>query len=94
MINNTNSQEKKLFQSFLQFKTAKEVESFCRDLMTEAEIRDFAGRLEVAKKLDAGYPQRSVSEKTGVSIATVTRVNKALTGKDKGYRLLIDRLKA
>lgn len=94
MSNKTNLLEKKLFESFLYLENVKEIENYCRDLMTEAEIRELAGRLEVAKNLDAGNSQRNVSEKTGVSIATVTRVNKALLGKEKGYKLLIDRLKA
>ncbi|MCL4148363.1 UNVERIFIED_CONTAM: hypothetical protein GTU68_048865 [Idotea baltica] len=60
--------------------------------MTEAEIQQLSGRLEVAKKLDLGFSQRSVSEETDVSIATVTRISKVLNGAVKGYRLVLDRI--
>ena len=82
-----------MFQAFLKLKTADEVARFCRDLMTEGEIEEFANRWEVARQLDKGLSQRKVSKKTGVSIATVTRVNKWLKRGMEGYKLVLDRSK-
>ena len=87
-----NDKTESLFNAFLQLKTADEVANFCRDLMTEAEIEEFAGRWQVAQKLSEGLPQRTVSSLTGVSIATVTRVNQWLQRGMGGYQLVISRL--
>jgi TrpR-related protein YerC/YecD len=87
-----NPRSKKLFAAFLQLKTPEEVANFCRDLMTEAEIAEFAGRWEVAQKLAQGKSQRSVAAETGVSIATVTRVNQWLKRGMGGYELVLKRL--
>lgn len=86
------TETKELFTAFLQLKTADEVAAFCRDLMTEAEIKEFAGRFAVAKELQAGKSQREVSRKTGVSIATVTRVNQWLQRGMNGYKTVLARL--
>lgn len=70
------------------------------DMLTSEEkkelagaIKNLAGRLEVAKRLDNGESQRKVSADTGVSIAIVTRVNRFLKRGKGGYRLVLDRLK-
>ena len=84
---------KQLYKAFLQLKTEAEVEAFCTDLMTPQEIETFAGRWAVAQELDKGTPQRKVSSLTGVSIATVTRVNRFLNRGAQGYRLVLDRVK-
>jgi len=85
-------QSKSLFSAFLQLKTNEEVGKFCRDLMTESEIQEFASRWQVAQELDSGLPQRQVSKKTGTSIATVTRVNQWLKRGMGGYKLVLSRL--
>jgi len=87
-----NKKTKSLFKAILLLKTEEEVANFCRDLMTEPEIEEFASRWEVAQKLAKGLSQRNVSAETGVSIATVTRVNQWLKRGMNGYKLVIDRL--
>ena len=64
---------------------------FLRDLLTEPELQEFSGRLMVAKALSEGKSQRVVAKETGISIATVTRVNKWLTRGTGGYKKVIDR---
>jgi TrpR-related protein YerC/YecD len=87
-----NEKSDELFNAFLQLKNADEVADFCRDLMTEPEILEFAGRFAAAKELYSGKPQRQVSQETGVSIATVTRVNQWLQRGMNGYKTVLDRL--
>lgn len=86
------TQTDELFSAFLQLSNLDEVADFCRDLMTESEIEEFARRWQVAQALAAGHPQRKVSEITGVSIATVTRVNQWLKRGMNGYQRVLDRL--
>jgi len=91
-ISQVTTKTNSLFKAFLLLKKADEVGRFCRDLMTEQEIEEFASRWEVAQKLNEGKSQRDVSLKTGVSIATVTRVNQWLKRGKNGYQLVLERM--
>jgi TrpR-related protein YerC/YecD len=64
---------------------------FLRDLCTVSEIREFAARWEVARLLDAGTSYHEISEQTGASSATISRVNQWLRYGRDGYRLVLDR---
>lgn len=64
---------------------------FLRDLCTVNELREFAARWEVARLLDEGVSYHDISERTGASSATISRVNQWLRYGRDGYRLLLDR---
>ena len=64
---------------------------FLRDLCTVNELRELAARWEVARLLDAGTSYHEVSERTGASSATISRVNQWLRYGRDGYRLVLDR---
>ena len=64
---------------------------FLRDLCTVNELREFAARWEVATMLDAGLSYHDISDRTGASSATISRVNQWLRYGRDGYRLLLDR---
>ena len=68
-------------------------ELFC-DLLTVREIEDAAGRLEVARLLDAGASYVEIQKKTGASATTVSRVSKCLNYGTGGYRRALDVLAA
>jgi TrpR-related protein YerC/YecD len=87
-----SSDRRALFAAVRALKTEAECESFFADLCTPAELDALSGRWKVARLLDRGIPYREISEKTGISTATVTRVARCLTyGTDGGYRRLLDR---
>lgn len=67
---------------------------FLRDLCTVNELREFAARWAVARLLDAGMSYHEISERTGASSATISRVNQWLRYGRDGYRLVLDRLGA
>lgn len=83
---------KKIYSALLQLKNEKEAATFCRDLLTLAEIDELNQRLEVADLLNQGKTQRAVAKVTGASIATVTRVNQWLKRGKGGYKLVLERL--
>ena len=87
-----NNDTKLLFEAVLSLKSTKEAEVFFRDLMTVQEIETFAERFKVAVLLTKGVSYREIYEKTGVSTATVTRVNQWLERGEGGYKLVIKRL--
>lgn len=82
-----------LFEGVLALKSVDDCEKFFRDLMTEQEIETFAARFKTALMLDQEVPYRKISAETGMSTATVTRINYWLERGMGGYRLVIDRLK-
>ena len=82
-----------LYQAILQLKNLEECERFLADLCTPAELLSMADRWRAAQLLSQGMPYRSIYEKTGVSTATVTRVARALTYGEGGYRMILDRKK-
>ncbi len=88
-----NKDSKLLFEAVLSLKTVDEAGAFFRDLMTTQEIETFAERFKVAVMLSKGVAYREIYEKTGVSTATVTRVNQWLERGMGGYKLAIERLK-
>jgi TrpR-related protein YerC/YecD len=65
---------------------------FLRDLCTVREIQELGQRWHVARLLAGGVPYQQISEQTGASSATVSRVNQWLRYGRSGYRALIDRL--
>lgn len=71
---------------------ADEALRFLRDLCTVNELREFTARWEVARLLDAGVSYHEISERTGASSATISRVNQWLRYGRDGYRLVLDRL--
>ena len=83
---------KDLVSAFQQLSSEGDYIAFLRDLLTEPEITEFSSRFAVAQALATGKSQRAVAAETGVSIATVTRVNQWLLRGMNGYKTVIDRL--
>ncbi len=75
--------------------SAEEARALLADLCTPAEVHSLAERWQVARLLDAGQmTYREIHEATGVSTTTIVRVARFLRQEDnRGYRLLLDRLK-
>ena len=67
--------------------------SFLEDLCTIRELQDMAQRFETALLLDKGEHYQKISERLGVSTATITRVNRSFTYGSGGYQTAIDRLR-
>jgi TrpR-related protein YerC/YecD len=84
-----------LAKALLTLQSPGEVRAFLDDLCTPAEIRAFAERFKVARLLDEGQlSYREISERTGASTTTVTRVARFLREMPhQGYRLVLDRMK-
>ncbi len=63
-----------------------DVAAFLDDLCTVSEIESLSLRLEVARCLDGGMNYAKVNETTGVSSATICRVNRCLNYGAGGYK--------
>jgi len=80
-----------LFDAVKELRTRAEVEHFLRDLCTLSELEAMAHRWQVARLLEEGLPYLEISERTGASTTTVTRVAHWLRHGEGGYRLALDR---
>lgn len=81
-----------LFRAILSLENEEECNLLFEDICTVKELQAMAQRLEVAAQLSAGKNYNSVSESTGASSATISRVNKCLLYGDGGYKLVLDRM--
>ena len=84
-----------LSAAILALKDAGEAERFLRDLLTPGEMKTLTERWRVAGLLaEGGHSYREISEMTGASTTTVTRVARFLTQEPwQGYRTILNRLK-
>ncbi len=81
-----------LMESVLQLKTVEECENFFQDLCTMPELISLSQRLKVAKLLSEDMIYSEVTEMTGASTATISRVNRALRYGSGGYKLVLKRM--
>ena len=82
-----------LIRGFLTLQSADECREFLYDLCTESELQEMSRRLQAAKMLKVGRIYADIAEETGLSTATISRVNRCLKfGEGGGYITVIDRL--
>jgi TrpR-related protein YerC/YecD len=82
-----------LVDALLSLDDRAEAERFLRDLLTLNELRDLSMRWSVARLLDQGLHYAEISQRTGASTATITRIASWLHHGEGGYRLVLDRLR-
>ncbi len=82
-----------LFKAILKLKNVNECEDFFRDLCTLSELKAMSERWAVVQKVQQKIPYRQISEETGASTATVTRVAQWLNRGEGGYKLVLKRMK-
>lgn len=81
-----------LFRAILSLKSIEECKAFLRDLCTISEIKAMIERFQIAKRVKNKIPYREISEKTGSSTATVSRVAYWFHHGMGGYRLVLERI--
>lgn len=81
-----------LYRALLALSGPEDCAAFFEDLCTYQELAEMARRLEVARLLRQGLNYQRIAAETGVSTATISRVNRALRYGAGGYRLVLERL--
>ena len=81
-----------LFKGILTLESVEECYSFFEDLCTVAELQEMSKRLIAAKMLKDNYIYTEIAERTGLSTATISRVNRCLKYGSDGYITVLDRL--
>ena len=92
MNNIKNERTDLLFDAILSLKDREECYKFFEDICTVQELLEMSKRLYAAKLLDSGKVYTEIVGETGLSTATISRVNRCLSYGSGGYRLALDRI--
>lgn len=84
--------EKALCRAILALESEAECRRFLEDLCTPAELEALIDRWSVVPLLEEGMPYRRIHDLTGVSVTTIGRVARFLSGGNGGYRTVLERL--
>jgi len=87
-----NENLRDLFDAMTLLDGPDEIALFFRDLCTLSELESMAERWQVAQLVEKGLSYRRISELTGASTTTVTRIAHWLRHGEGGYRLLLERM--
>lgn len=81
-----------LFRAILTLESVEECYNFFEDLCTIPELQEMSRRLNAAKMLSESCIYTEVGEATGLSTATISRVNRCLKYGAGGYKTALSRL--
>ena len=81
-----------LLRGILTLDNIDECYRFFEDLCTVSELQEMSRRLLAAKMLKENYIYTEIAQQTGLSTATISRVNRCLKYGNDGYITVLDRL--
>ena len=81
-----------LIRGILTLENTKECLRFFEDLCTVSELQEMSRRLQAAKMLKDNLSYTRIAEVTGLSTATISRVNRSLRYGEDGYMTVINRM--
>lgn len=81
-----------LLSALITLEDTASAERLLRDLCTRRELEEMVSRWAVVRRLSAGSSYRAIHDDTGVSTATVTRINDWFRNGTGGYGEALERL--
>lgn len=81
-----------LFKAILNLEDRDECYSFFEDLCTISELQEMSKRFYAAKLLYDNRIYNDIAELTGLSTATISRVNRCLKYGNDGYIKVLERI--
>ena len=82
-----------LYRSLVSIDTVEDCKNFLEDICTTSEILEMSRRLKAAKMLSEGKIYSEIAAQTGLSTATISRVNHCLKYGSEGYLKVLDNMK-
>ena len=79
-----------LFKGILTLNSVEECYHFFEDLCTVSELQEMSRRMQAAKLLKDNYIYTEIATRTGLSTATISRVNRCLKYSSEGYLKVLD----
>ena len=75
-----------LYEAISRLSSPEDCRAFFEDICSVKELHSIAQRLQVASMLNEGQSFNAISEKTGASTATISRVSRCLSQGSGGYK--------
>lgn len=82
-----------LFECILSLKSVDECYDFFEDLCTTREVEEMSKRIRAARMLSDNSVYTEVVNETGLSTATISRVNRCLKEGSDGYTTVLRRMR-
>lgn len=79
----------KLYEAVARLGTPEDCRAFFEDICSVKELHSLAQRLQVASLLNDGNSFNTITELTGASTATISRVSRCLSGGSGGYKKVL-----
>ena len=81
-----------LLRGILTLDNIDECYHFFEDLCIVSELQEMSRRMQAARMLRANAVYAEIAQQTGLSTATISRVNRCLKYGNDGYITVLDRL--
>ncbi len=78
-----------LYEAISHLSSPADCRAFFEDICSVKELHSIAQRLKVAKMLASGISFNAISEQTGASTATISRVSRCLSHGSGGYKKVL-----
>ena len=82
-----------LYRCILSLETIEDCQNFFEDICTTSELQEMSRRLKSAKMLNEGIVYSEIAAQTGLSTATISRVNHCIKYGSEGYLKVLNRIK-
>ncbi len=82
-----------LYRSIVSIDNFEDCKTFFEDICTPSEIQEMSRRLKAAKMLSDGVVYTEIAARTGLSTATISRVNHCLKYGNDGYLKVLEKMK-
>ncbi len=91
-MNDINGNIEFLYKSIVSLDNVDDCKSFFEDICTKSELLEMSRRLKAAKMLSDGVVYSEIASTTGLSTATISRVNHCLKYGSSGYLNVLKKL--
>lgn len=78
-----------LYEAISRLSSPEDCRAFFEDICSLKELHAMSQRLQVATMLNEGKSFNYISEKTGASTATISRVSRCLSNGSGGYKKIL-----
>ena len=93
MKNNHDENIEFLYKCIASLETAEECRNFFEDICTRSELQEISRRLNAARMLSEGVIYAEIAAQTGLSTATISRVNHCIKYGNEGYLTALEKMK-
>lgn len=82
-----------LYRCILTLESVEDCKNFFEDICTASELQEMSRRLKAAKMLSEGVVYSEIAAQTGLSTATISRVNHCIKYGSEGYLKVLKKIK-